>query len=78
MSPCNCISEINGKLEEHELDTSIVFHKNSLIAATYTPLIRKDNSRAETRSKKPQLMAHTFCPFCGTRVRPEEGGPDAA
>ena len=74
MSACNCIADINAKLEEHELDTSIVFGNNELTLATYTQLIRKDNRRPETRSKKPRIMAHTYCPFCGVRTRPEQGG----
>lgn len=76
---CNCIAEIQSKLPEHKLDIAICFsrEKNELTARTYTPLDRRDNGKRETRSKKPRLFSHTFCPFCGTRYEPapaEEGG----
>lgn len=74
-NPCNCITDINSKLEEHKLDVSICFSGNELVARTYTSLQRKDNGRAETRSKKPCLVAHKFCPFCGTRYEPEPPKP---
>ncbi|MGE4324126.1 MAG: hypothetical protein AB7E60_14010 [Sphingobium sp.] len=69
-NPCNCIVDIDGKLEEHTLDTAICFFDNELVARTYTQLRRRDTDRPETRSKKPRLFAHTFCPFCGTRYAP--------
>ena len=74
---CNCISEIQEKLPEHKLDIAICFsrEKNELTARTYTPLDRRDNGKRETRSKKPRLFGHTFCPFCGTRY---EAVPNAA
>ncbi|MFY9351659.1 MAG: hypothetical protein WBL20_07825 [Sphingobium sp.] len=68
---CDCISDIDSKLEEHSLDTAICFAGNALVARTYTSLRRKDNLRPETRSKKPRLFAHTFCPFCGERYDAE-------
>lgn len=68
---CNCISEIDGKLDEHTLDAAICLSNNKLVARTYSSLRRKDNGRPETRSKKPRLFAHTFCPFCGTRYEME-------
>lgn len=76
---CNCITEFNAQLEEHELDTSIVFDRqnNTLVAQTNTRLNRKDNGREERRSGKPRLASHKFCPFCGTSYAPapaEEGG----
>lgn len=65
-NPCNCIADINGKLEEHTLDTAICFSNYELVERTYTTLRRKDTHKPETRSKKPRLFAHSFCPFCGT------------
>ncbi len=73
---CDCISEINAKLEEHSLDTGIAFSGGALIARTYTDLIRKDNGKKETRSKKPRLFAHNFCPFCGVDQRPKTEAND--
>lgn len=72
---CNCISEIDSKLEEHTLDTAICFSGNQLVARTYSNLRRKDNNRPETRSKKPRLFAHTYCPFCGVRYEVEPARP---
>lgn len=74
---CDCITEINGMLEEHILDTSIAFSLGTLTARTYTDLIRKDNGKKETRSKKPRLFAHSFCPFCGVDQRPKTEAADA-
>jgi hypothetical protein len=67
---CECITEIDARLEEHTLDTAICFSGNSLVARTYSSLRRKDTGRPETRSRKPRLFAHTFCPFCGERYVP--------
>lgn len=76
---CNCIDEFNDKLEEHELDASIVISRslNTMTMRTYTRLVRKDTEREERRSNKPRLAAHTFCPFCGTRYEPEAPKPAA-
>lgn len=68
---CNCIDEINAELTDHEVETGIMLRKTAMTAETYSGLIRKDNGRLETRSKKPRYFAHTFCPFCGTRYRDE-------
>lgn len=72
--PCNCIADINSNLEEHTLDTSIALSRDlrRMTERTYSNLIRKDNRKRETRSSKPRLFAHTFCPFCGTRYEPKE------
>lgn len=70
---CNCITEIEANLPEHKLDVAIFFSRtaNTMTAQTYTPLERRDNGRRESRSNKPRLFAHTFCPFCGTRHEPD-------
>lgn len=69
--PCQCITEINAELKEHTLDTAIMWGKGALSERTYTSLRRKDTGRSESRSAKPRVFAHTFCPFCGTRYQPE-------
>lgn len=67
---CNCINEIEQLLPEHKLDISIMIRGNSLVAETYTGLDRRDNGRKETRSGKPRLFAHKFCPFFGVLYAP--------
>lgn len=73
MSDCNCIQQIEAGLDEHTLDTAIMWSRsaNTLTSRTYSGLTRKDNGRPETRSKKPRIFAHTFCPFCGVRYDAE-------
>lgn len=70
---CNCITALEAELPEHKLDIAIMFSSstNTLSARTYTRLDRRDNGRAESRRDKPRLVAHTFCPFCGTRYDPQ-------
>lgn len=72
---CNCIADIDGKLEEHSLDSAIVWTDGQLIARTYTQLRRKDNGKPETRSRKPRLFAHSYCPFCGASYKNEPAKP---
>lgn len=75
---CNCITDIENKLEEHTLETAIMFGQNAceLTCQTFTGLKRRDTRKSETRSGKPRIFAHTFCPFCGTRYRPEKPQAD--
>lgn len=75
---CNCISTLEAELPEHKLDIAIMWSQrsNTLTARTYTRLNRRDNDKAESRSGKPRLVAHTFCPFCG--VRHDPGQAEAA
>ncbi len=75
MTQCNCIADIDSKLEKHTLDTAICFSGNTLVARTYSGLRRRDNNRPETRSREPRLFAHTFCPFCGARYQAEPAKP---
>lgn len=72
MPNCKCIEDIDALLPDHKLDVSIVFSGNTLVAETFTPLIRRDNGRPETRSKHPRIFKHKFCPFCGTDMKPAE------
>jgi hypothetical protein len=73
MTACNCIATIEADLPEHKLDVAIMWSRsaNTLTARTYTGLDRRDTGKAERRSSKPRLIAHTFCPFCGHRYDPE-------
>ena len=64
---CDCITKLNAELTEHEVEAGIMLRKDGMTAETYSGLIRKDNFRLETRSKKPRYFAHTFCPFCGVK-----------
>ena len=75
MTQCNCIADIDAKLEKHTLDTAICFSDNKLVARTYSSLRRRDNNKPETRSREPRLFAHTFCPFCGQRYNAEPPKP---
>lgn len=65
--PCKCIEDINAALDVHTLDTAIVISRDlrGMTARTYTGLMRKDNGKAETRSRQPRVFGHKFCPFCG-------------
>ena len=36
MPQCNCIADIDSKLEKHTLDTAICFSGNTLVARTYS------------------------------------------
>jgi len=76
---CNCITEINAKLDGQELDTSLVLSPDlkRMSLRTYTGLMRKETRKPENRRTKPRVAAHTFCPFCGNRyepAKPEESG----
>lgn len=70
-NPCKCIEEIDAELEELTLDIAICFSGSNLVSRTYSRLLRKDNGKPESRSRKPRVFAHTFCPFCGTRYEPK-------
>lgn len=76
---CACITQLEAGLPGHRLDTTLIWDRaaNSLTLATYTPLVRRDTGRRETRSTMPRLVAHTFCPFCGVRQQPEPAAPAA-
>lgn len=83
-SACECIASIDAELAEQglKLDAALCYSRasNSLDLRTYTPLLRKDNGKKETRRSKPSMMAHRFCPFCGLQhdaleaAAPAEGG----
>lgn len=72
---CNCIGEIERLNPDNKLEIAIMLRGNSLTAETCTNLLRSDNGKRESRSGKPKIAAHTFCPFCGTRyAEGQEGG----
>lgn len=72
---CDCITEIEAKLPDHKLEIAFMLRGNTLTSETCSRLERRDNGRRESRSGKPKIFAHTFCPFCGERYA--ERGSDA-
>lgn len=76
---CDCIKRVEEGLAGHKLDIAIMWRGNALVGETYTALTRCDNGRKETRSGKPKIFAHTYCPFCGVKYagQPVDGGTHA-
>ena len=73
---CDCIETIErDKLPEHRIDVAICFAGSSLVARTFSRLIRRDNGQVETRRKRHHSIVATFCPFCGERYEPEPARP---
>ena len=68
---CDCIEKIERDLAEHTLETGIMLRSGTMTAETYSGLVRRDNGKIETRSKKPRYFAHSYCPFCGAKYREE-------
>lgn len=70
---CNCIEQIEAAMPEHKLDLAIFWNpgRSALTAQTYTSLLRRDTGRKETRSNKPRVFSHKFCPFCGVSMNTE-------
>lgn len=72
---CDCVGEIERLNPDHKLEIAIMLRGNSLSAETCTNLMRRDNGKRESRSGKPKIAAHTYCPFCGRRYADaQEGG----
>ncbi|SNR99668.1 hypothetical protein SAMN04488503_2251 [Humidesulfovibrio mexicanus] len=76
---CNCIAEVTKKLREHydgkfkkpieslQLQTYIDFNSGRLGTYTEVKIALVDQKKVETAS-----LVHTFCPFCGVRLREKE------
>jgi hypothetical protein len=77
---CECIADINSKLDGQELETSICISRDLLqmTLRTSTALMRKDTGKRENRRSKPAVAAHTFCPFCGERYEADTAKTAAA
>lgn len=71
--------EAEGKFKKPILDasfspTTFMLVDNTMSITTVTHL----DVRLEGRKSKVQVtVAHTFCPFCGQPVRPEQGSAAA-
>lgn len=70
---CECVSRIDEQLSpDHKLDISIFFETDRTLAGRpYSRILRKDNGKPETRSRKPSVFSFTYCPFCGVRYQAE-------
>lgn len=62
---CNCIADIESKLDGQKVEIAIFFAKNQLEARPHIGLCRADTNRRENRRGKPKVLAPKFCPFCG-------------
>ena len=71
---CDCIKQVNEKLRHAfgtRLSTSLLLGKE--VEETMSiPTIQLEESRAPKR-QKPQPVLITYCPFCGVKVKKEEG-----
>lgn len=78
---CKCLEFNEAKLIEHYAKAGIVNPRvdaeflginmetgDSTISLVYT--IRGDNRPYNTQKGKPCHMVATFCPWCGTRIKP--------
>ena len=69
---CDCIKTANAKLADQglRLKTSIL-----MVGSKLETLLYLDTERIEPkRGKKPPIMFVTYCPLCGAKARPGEGG----
>jgi hypothetical protein len=72
---CNCLSEFNKKLEDHntEIDVTFCYHRDGR-PMTARPKI--STSKLETRKRVgPVIAAPTFCPFCGKPYEQQPAAP---
>lgn len=76
---CNCIDEITKKLREHYdgkfkkpieslmLQTAISFDRGCLTTYSEIKIALVGQKKEET-----EILAHTYCPFCGVKLREKE------
>lgn len=68
---CGCMSEMDAKLAEHNTKLRCTFGYGRDGSTWFLPLIGTEKLERKVR-KGPALAIPTFCPFCGTRYKPEE------
>ncbi len=76
---CNCIDEMTKKLREHydgkfkkpiktiTLQTCLNFKSGGVDTYSEVKIALVGQKKEETA-----ILAHTFCPFCGVKLREEE------
>lgn len=75
---CNCISDVESKLDDQRLAVALIMRGNTLIARPYVALFRKDKGVLENRRGKPKSFIATYCPWCGVRYEDEPAEPTGA
>ena len=63
---CNCISDVNKMLAEHNAKLVLPMFGRQ------RPFIETAKKETSKRGKQP-LMQASFCPFCGEKYPDEEG-----
>ena len=68
---CTCIADMDAKLAEYNTKLQLTFSFGRDGSTSTFPLIGTEKLERKVR-KGPALAIPTFCPFCGTRYKPEE------
>ena len=74
---CNCITEFDAKLAEHNSRLQVIFPFG---AGEMTTRVRIGTEKINTRNRTSMGAVATFCPFCGERYAPnpnQKDSPDA-